>query len=138
MKTIKVSEATNTQLDWLVAKCEGLNPNTDYYAPKRFGLFSGWREADGFGYAIKNYTADWSQMGPIIEREGINISVHYQDDALSNDMVQIGWNGNLWNSSVPGTSGFLQWAYGPTPLIAAARCFVVSKLGDTVEVPDEL
>lgn len=28
--------------------------------------------------------------------------------------------------------------YGPTPLIAAMRCFVASKLGDEVEVPDEL
>jgi hypothetical protein len=28
--------------------------------------------------------------------------------------------------------------YGPTPLIAAMRCYVASKLGDEVEVPDEL
>jgi hypothetical protein len=28
--------------------------------------------------------------------------------------------------------------YGPTPLIAAMRCYVTSKLGDEVEVPDEL
>ena len=27
---------------------------------------------------------------------------------------------------------------GPTPLIAAMRCYVASKLGDEVEVPDEL
>ena len=81
---------------------------------------------------------NWAQGGPIIEREGINLSVDYQDSALSNDMVQIGWKGNLWNNSVPGTAGFLQWAYGPTPLIAAMRCFCVSKLGTTVEVPEEL
>ena len=29
-------------------------------------------------------------------------------------------------------------AFGPTPLIAAMRCFVASKLGDEVDVPDEL
>jgi hypothetical protein len=29
-------------------------------------------------------------------------------------------------------------AFGPTPLIAAMRCYVISKLGDEVEVPDEL
>ena len=83
-------------------------------------------------------TTDWSQGGPIIEREGINLSIDYQDDALSNDMVQIGWKANLWNNSVPGTPGFLQWSYGPTPLIAVARCFVASKLGEVVEVPEEL
>jgi hypothetical protein len=27
---------------------------------------------------------------------------------------------------------------GPTPLIAAMRCYVASKLGDEVEVPEEL
>jgi hypothetical protein len=28
--------------------------------------------------------------------------------------------------------------YGPTPLIAAMRCFVSSRLGDEVEIPKEL
>jgi len=28
--------------------------------------------------------------------------------------------------------------YGPTPLIAAMRCFVASKLGEEVDVPQEL
>jgi hypothetical protein len=28
--------------------------------------------------------------------------------------------------------------YGPTPLIAAMRCYVASKLGDEVEIPAEL
>jgi hypothetical protein len=28
--------------------------------------------------------------------------------------------------------------FGPTPLIAAMRCYVASKLGDEVEVPNEL
>jgi hypothetical protein len=27
---------------------------------------------------------------------------------------------------------------GPTPLVAAMRCYVASKLGDTVEIPDDL
>jgi hypothetical protein len=30
------------------------------------------------------------------------------------------------------------WAKGPTPLIAAMRCYVTLKLGDEVEVPEEL
>jgi hypothetical protein len=28
--------------------------------------------------------------------------------------------------------------HGPTPLIAAMRCYVASKLGDEVEIPEEL
>lgn len=27
---------------------------------------------------------------------------------------------------------------GPTPLIAAMRCFVASRLGDEIEIPEEL
>lgn len=29
-------------------------------------------------------------------------------------------------------------AEGPTPLIAAMRCYVASKLGDEVDIPEEL
>ena len=28
--------------------------------------------------------------------------------------------------------------YGPTPLIAAMRCFVASRLGDEVDIPEDL
>ena len=38
-----------------------------------------------------------------------------------------------WHVSTTPTYG-----YGPTPLIAAMRCYVASKLGDEVEVPVEL
>ena len=127
MKTINVSQAEGQVLDWLVAKAKGDSDDAlESYV-------------DGFRCADEGaYSTDWAQGGPIIEREGVNLSIDYQDDALSNDMVQLGWKGNLWNNSVPGTAGFLQWAYGPTPLIAAMRCFVASKLGETVEVPEEL
>ena len=125
MKT-KTSELTDAAIDWAVAKAEG---RTDVRIDED-GELVGQNDFD--------YSTDWAQGGPIIEREGINTSVDYQDDALSLDMVQIGWKANLWNNSVPGTSGFLQWAYGPTPLIAAMRCYVASKLGDEVDVPEEL
>lgn len=90
MKTIKVSEATNIQLDWLVDNIEGV---------KNYGV-KDWLEQRRYG-GSNRYCTDWSQGGPIIEREGINLSVDYQDDVLSADMVQIGWKGNLWNNSVP-------------------------------------
>lgn len=134
MKAIKVADATNTQLDWLAAKCEGLNPNTDYHAPSQWGLFPGWREANGFGYAIKNYTTDWSQMGRIIEREGIDISLDRDRVFDPDEKVE------RWYASKPSdTTTDAEWTeYGPTPLIAAARCYVTSKLGEIVEVPEEL
>jgi hypothetical protein len=70
-------------------------------------------------------STDWAQGGPIIEREGITVR-RYTDA--------------LWDASI----GRLDYvADGPTPLIAAMRCYVASKFGDDlvlfkVEVPDEL
>ena len=54
MKTIKVVEATERQLDWLVARIEGDE------LPK-----SGGKGLD--------YSSDWAHGGPILEREGISI-----------------------------------------------------------------
>ena len=100
MKTIKVAEATERQLDWLVARIEGDE------LPK-----SGGQGLD--------YSSDWACGGPILEREGISIYRMTSD----------------WSAAY-NPSGAAQ--DGPTPLIAAIRCYVASKLGDTVEVPEEL
>ena len=68
------------------------------------------------------YSTDWAQGGTIIEREKISV-----------------WaRGGEWaaESFVPNHQGFE--STGPTPLIAAMRCYVASKLGDEVELPEEL
>jgi hypothetical protein len=71
------------------------------------------------------YSTDWALAGPIIEREGITVR-RYTDA--------------LWDASI----GRLDYvADGPTPLVAAMRCYVASKFGDDlvlfkVEVPNEL
>jgi hypothetical protein len=58
------------------------------------------------------YSTDWAQGGPIIEREGIDI---YQS--------------GVWVAEMDGK----HTTEGPTPLIAAMRCYVAYKLGDTVD-----
>jgi hypothetical protein len=63
------------------------------------------------------YSRKWEAGGPIIEREGIAIGKSWK-----------GWK------AFTETSG----GEGPTPLIAAMRCYVASKMGDTIEVPEEL
>jgi hypothetical protein len=52
-------------------------------------------------------------------------------------------NGGEWMAtriSGPAVDGLLRIAegYGPTPLIAALRAFVVSRLGEEIDVPNEL
>ncbi len=135
---MRTQDLIGAQLDWAVAKCEGYVLTSDGISNLLV------RENEtlllGPGSSPLNYSpiCYWMQGGEIIEREGINLSVDYQDDALSDDMVQIGWKANYWNDSVPGTSGFLVWAYGPTPLIAAMRVYVMAKFGREIEVPEEL
>jgi hypothetical protein len=64
------------------------------------------------------YSTDWAQGGPIIERERLLLRPY----------------GLSWECSMGGDN----WFKGPTPLIAACRCYCASKLGHEVDVPDEL
>jgi hypothetical protein len=112
---MKTAELTGAALNWAVAKCEGAS------ADRLESYIDGMREAnDG------NYSTNWAQGGPIIEREGIGLD-QYADYPR-------------WQAFTPAPeqpSGHCV-CLGPTPLIAAMRCYVASKLGDTVEVPAEL
>jgi len=88
---IKTTDLIGPALDWAVAQCEGA---VNYvYLP----------------------STDWSQGGPIIDRE---ITTLERDG--------FGWFARS-------TSGYT--AIGPTPLIAAMRCYVASKFGDEIEIP---
>jgi hypothetical protein len=70
-------------------------------------------------------STDWAQGGPIIEREVITL-IHPRWD---------GWTAHKYDDRVEDESYTLD---GPTPLIAAMRCYVASKLGEEVEIPTEL
>lgn len=113
---MKTSELTGAALDWAVVIALGYEIDEHKCAVKdgvaEFNL-------DCFGPSEV-----WSQGGPIIERERINLRASGAGDwaASSHD--------------VPHPNRIIQ--YGPTPLIAAMRCFVASKLGDEVDVPEEL
>ena len=109
---IKTSELTGAALDWSVAKCEGVD------AARTVNVFD-------FGEYYYNPSTDWSQGGPIIEREGIFVR----------PKTTGGWRCWIYDGKGEGIK-FDQ--HGPTPLIAAMRCYVVSKLGDEVEIPEEL
>ncbi len=125
---IKTSELTGMQLDYAVDLIEG--GYADYL--KRHA----YAEAQAAQYIIHEprepltfrdllgtptcpkYSTDWSIMGPIIDRERINLEP-FKDI-----------NGEQWSADG-------QWD-SPTPLIAAARYYVASKLGSEADVPEEL
>lgn len=64
------------------------------------------------------YSAEWDYVGPIIEREKITLEWTGED-----------WMGYIWHD---------REFFGPTPLIAAMRCYVSTRLGDEVEMPEEV
>jgi hypothetical protein len=116
---MKTSELTGAALDWAVAKCEGYTDYcgaTDKMLPPRKEY--GWVQLFDL-----NYSTNWAQGGPIIEREKIRLDTTWN------------WEDGYWSARMDTVGG---WWLGDTPLIAAMRCYVVSKLGDDVEVPEEL
>jgi hypothetical protein len=64
------------------------------------------------GNTAPKYSADWAQAGPLIERESIQ---------LTPDESHNMWCAFMNNEGV----GYEYW--GPTPLIAAMRCYVASR-----------
>lgn len=116
---MKTNELTGAALDWAVAKCEGWEYD-DPETPSRDD---------------RNYkpSINWKQGGPIIERE--HFAIDYYPDGGHPD-------GGEWLVTSPAyetDAGIpLHQGFGPTPLIAAMRCYVASKLGDEVDVPKEL
>ena len=117
---IKTSGLQGVALDWAVAKCLGHEVVENYVSYIRIYL----TDPKQAGYALTFCpSTDWAHGGPIIEREGIQLRCGLG-----------GW------VALPYDSAFSEEAYqeGDTPLVAAMRCYVASKLGDEVEVPDEL
>ncbi len=114
MAKVKTSELIGEPLNWSVAAALGQAIRIEGGRNKYCVYGKNQQE----GTARFKPSSDWSQGGPIIEREGITITHQTTQWAAQTDDDY--------------------FAYGPTPLIAAMRCFVVSKLGDEVEVPEEL
>lgn len=109
---VKTSELTGAALDWAVAKCGGWIKG-DITHPKFCRL---WRDQIRTPAAYPS--TDWAQGGPIIEKH----------------ITKLEDLGDSWGAEGVGVPEH----FGPTPLIAAMRCYVASKLGDEVEVPEEL
>jgi len=121
---IKTSELTGPLLHWWVAKClgaKGLRMHTyEGYNPGPPALVVDW-EFDWIELDALDYSYDWARGGPIIEWEGIRL--------------HRGVGGYWWAATDEEPQRPVS---APSPLVAAMRCYVASKLGDEVEIPDEL
>lgn len=116
---VKTFELIDDALDWAVYESQGYSKN----------YLKFWNEGGDKRFVhchvMSSPSKNWEQGGPIMEREGININFMQFD------------NPQYWTAHIRQSNNRFG-SLGPTPLIAAMRCYVASKFGDTIEVPDEL
>lgn len=137
LKTINVDDASGPCLNWLVAKCvilpdwrDGrpcfwMHPNN----PQIICRISYNHEANPKGFYYCNYTTDWADGGPILDRmKGYCQEKDEETGECYCSTPSVAKDGH--NHPVRAT--------GPTTLVAGLRCFVKSYLGEVVEVPEEI
>jgi hypothetical protein len=131
---IKTSALTGAALDWAVAQAEGrtvYQSKSGRFMTANYGEFN---HRHGTPWFIPS--TDWELGGPIIEREKIELTkgnpLYFPEGNENGDYYEV-----LWIATLIGRVSISE-EQGQTPLIAAMRCYVASKLGDEVEVPDEL
>lgn len=90
-------------------------------------------------------SSSWMMIGPIIDRDLIQTNPRWHNDqcAVEPSWKRLGYESEAgwhWEAHILGPENiddpFTQT--GNTATIAAARCRVLSKLGEEVEIPDEL
>jgi len=134
---MKTAELTGAQLDYWVAKAEGIEfvmrgdqPATEHeFSPE--GPANEYSHEDWKMWRYYRPSLDWAQGGPIIERERINVLevAEWSEPGVPPDH----WR---WTASLDNDTGYYGFTgnrqEGPTPLIAAMRAYVASKFGEEV------
>jgi len=114
---MKVSDLSGAELDYWVIKAGGREAR---FLAEVAQILRPQYEHRGIGSIWFTFqpSTEWRDGGPIIERELIGLQA-----------VADGWFAGICRPPAPG----MRDGRGPTPLIAAMRCFVASKFGENVE-----
>jgi len=112
---MKTAELIGAALDWAVAKCE-FQDCPESIDIENGKLWTAWHHHD------YSPSTDWAQGGLIIERERLCV-MPFNDS---------------WTCVTNGSHLQSHSMRGDAPLIAAMRCYVASKMGDTVNIPKEI
>jgi hypothetical protein len=138
---IKTKDLIGAALDWAVAQCEGgfdIQQQLDLEHKPWFFKMRDDEDAtriDKYYVADTSFSTDWVLGGPIIEQNDISFRKYHRPDSPA--------HGTYYAKVCRESGALIQWSKkldstGPTPLIAAMRCYVKSKLGDEIEIPEEL
>ena len=110
---VKVAELIGAALDWAVAKCEGVEITfSEGAGATPSGMPSGQWEM---------YSTNWAQGGLIVDSNPRIVPTY--DERFDS------WFAYKQSPALYGKQSFL---------VSAMRAYVASKLGDTVDIPDEL
>ena len=105
---MKTSDLIDEALNWAVDKA--LNLNTPY---------NSWGQKG----KVPAYSTDWSHGGPIF---ALAIDKYIRVLDADKSWVFVAYTYEMHMGA------------GSTPLIAAMRCFVASKLGNNIDIPEEV
>ena len=135
--TVRVRDLGGAALDWAVAVIEGRTIRRDPMALYDRSYWV-WEETpSGFGGIDirksvymrigKDYSpsTDWGQCGPLLEKHSISLERRHD-----------GWWAASCRYNYADEPRFLHLAH--EPLVAAMRCLVATKFGDTFGVPEDL
>lgn len=124
----KTEELEGRPLDYAVALALG---GVDQLGGSLRVLSKGWS-----GEMIFCPSESWKDGGPIIERECLSISYWGERSKFGQHEKRE----QSWECRHPShrTQSRRTVGFGQTPLIAAMRCYIASKLGHEVEIPDSL
>jgi hypothetical protein len=125
---VKVSELEGEALDYWVARAEGHQvAKHTYSGGHHYTLYFASGDT-----GLPEYSTDWSQGGPIIEREKITIDTWQRSHDGSLDWAA-SFSHPVAHPTNPSKSPTHHRMRASTPLIAAMRAYVASKVGDEID-----
>jgi Protein of unknown function (DUF2591) len=125
---VRPEELPGIVLDWAVAKIEGTLPTS----------YDNWKQS------WPKYSSDWSVGGLIVESNGIGLLFDGGSACRKpswfatpeDQSVTTSYEGQNFDAAFMVDECF--GVRGETPLIAAMRCYVKTKLGNNIKFPEEL
>jgi hypothetical protein len=122
---MKVIEASGVVLDWMVQRALGEPKEVKFHYQMVFDDTDDFKIKSRVGWLTRQNGDEFIKFSPTESEDLSNEIIHRENISIQED--DDGWVATLSNVS----------ARGSTKAIAALHCFVISKLGEEVEVGEQ-
>lgn len=141
MNKVSVFGLKGAALDWAVAAAQNEQYKEDRLVkwsreePTLPAKIEREKSLGSYTYHLYSPSTDWNCGGEIIVENGVSVSHRDNSPSIWDAIIKP----DFYSSGIP-NSGVKKEviASGPTPLIAAMRCYVISVLSDEIVIPDDL